>query len=78
MSSTATSGIWNIINLRFCGGENGGNDMENEKSTKRAILAAEACEGIYITAAKEQGVYVEQKPPKPPILPPQYSMDNDK
>ena len=52
--------------------------MENEKSTKRAILAAAACEGIYITEVKEQGVYVEQEPPKHPILPPQYSMDNDK
>lgn len=39
---------------------------------------AKKIEKGYIAAAKEQGVYVEPEPPKPPILPPQYSMDNDK
>lgn len=39
---------------------------------------AKKMEKGYIAAAKEQGVYVEPEPPKPPILPPQYSMDNDK
>ena len=39
---------------------------------------AKKMEKGYIAAAKEQGVYVEPEPPKPPILPPQYSLDNDK
>lgn len=39
---------------------------------------AKKMEKGYIAAAKEQGVYVEPEPPKPPILPTQYSMDNDK
>lgn len=39
---------------------------------------AKKIEKGYIAAAKEQGFYVEPEPPKPPILPPQYSMDNDK
>lgn len=39
---------------------------------------AKKMEKGYIAAAKEQGSSVEPEPPKPPILPPQYSMDNDK
>lgn len=39
---------------------------------------AKKMEKGYIAAAKEQGFYVEPEPPKPQILPPQYSMDNDK
>ena len=39
---------------------------------------AKKMEKGYIAAAKEQGVYIEPEPPKPQILPPQYSMDNDK
>lgn len=33
---------------------------------------------MYISSMKEQGIYIEPAAPTPPVLPPQYSLDNDK
>lgn len=39
---------------------------------------AKKLDKMYISSMKEQGIYIEPAAPTPPVLPPQYSLDNDK